>query len=173
MEILENREQWWATFRAGWLAHYEQTGKFAWKKYNRPKNQTPIAGPGVTLSESRLMLISSAGGYLPDKQTPFDAPHPLGDYSIRCFPSSTPLDEIAYAHDHYNQSAVKEDPQVLLPLRHLDQLVAEGAIGELTPSVVNFMGYQPDVTRVLDEMIPAIIDVALGENAHAALLVPA
>jgi hypothetical protein len=67
MEILENRAQWLATFRAGWLAHYQQTGEFDWKRYQRPRNNATPAGPGVDLRTSRLMLISSAGGYLRDR----------------------------------------------------------------------------------------------------------
>lgn len=172
MLILEDRGAWEQAFRAGWLGHYEASGETNWKLYNRPRNQESVAGKPVDLSASRLVLISSAGGYLPASQPPFDAPHVLGDYTIRAIPSDTPLDQIAYAHDHYDHSAVNSDPQVLLPLRHLADLVAEGAIGALTPNMVSFMGYQPVVTRVLDELIPAIVAAARAEQAHAALLVP-
>lgn len=173
MDILENREQWDADYRAGWLAHLEQTGQFDWKQYVHPKNSTAPSGPAIELSKSRLMLISSAGAYLPASQEPFDAPHPLGDYSIRVLPSSTPFAEIAYAHDHYDHSAVNADPQVLLPLRHLETLVTEGIIGELAPSVINFSGYMPDVNRLIDETIPQMLKVAKEEEVRAVLLVPA
>ncbi len=173
MEILENRDQWLADFREGWLAHYQQTGTIDWKRYPRPKNSVAPAGPGVDLSTSRLMLISSAGVYLPDHQQPFEAANPLGDYSIRLIPSSTPLDALAIAHDHYDHTAVNQDPQVLVPLRHLEDLVAEGVIGELAPSMVSFMGYQPDVSQVIDETIAATLRVAQAEGVRAALLVPA
>ncbi|SRR6266508_2814532 len=115
MEILENREQWLATFRSGWLARYQQTGELDWEIYNRPKNSAAPAGSGVDLSNSRLVLISSAGGYLHTHQPPFDAPDPLGDYTIRLFPSAA----LAYAHEHYDHTVVNADPQVFLPLRHL------------------------------------------------------
>lgn len=173
MEVLENREQWLASFRAGWLAHYQQTGAFDWKRYPRPKNNAAPAGPGVDLRKSRLMLVSSAGGYLSEHQQPFGSAHPLGDYSIRLFPSSTPLDTLAFVHDHYDHTAVNQDRQVLVPLRHLEDLAAKGVIGELAPSVVSFMGYQPDVTRVVDETIPAILQAAQAEEIGAVLLVPA
>jgi Glycine/sarcosine/betaine reductase selenoprotein B (GRDB) len=172
MEILENRTQWLATFRAGWLAHYQQTGEFDWKRYQRPRNNAAPAGPGIDLRTSRLLLISSAGGYLRDQQASFDAPNPLGDYSIRVVPSATPLGALSFAHDHYDHTAVNQDPQVLVPLRHLDNLVAAGVIGELAPLMVSFMGYQPDATRVVDETIPAILQVAQAAQVHAALLVP-
>lgn len=171
MSILENDSSWTTTFREGWLARFQQTGKFYWDAYVRPKNQTPIAGAGVDLKSSRLMFISSAGGYLPDSQQPFDAGNPLGDYTVRVFPADTPFEKLAYAHEHYDHAAVDADPQALMPLGHLRQMAAEGRIGSLT-SVVSFMGYQPDVSRLLDETFPAILKIAQEENAQAALLVP-
>jgi hypothetical protein len=173
MEILENREQWLATFRAGWLAHYQQTGEQNWKIYNRPKNSAAPAGKAITLGNSRMVLIASAGGYLRDSQAPFDAPNPLGDYTMRLFPITTPFDALAYAHEHYDHTAVNADPQVLVPLGHLADLVAEGAIGELASSVISFSGYQPIVTQVLDQTIPSILQAVRAERADAALLVPA
>ena len=173
MEILENREQWITSFRDGWLAHYRQTGEVDWKRYPRVKNRVASTGQGIDLSASRLILISSAGAYLPEKQQPFDAAHPLGDYAIRSFPTSTPLDRLAFAPDHYDRAAVDQDQQVLVPLRHLEDLAAERVIGELAPSVISFMGYQPDVGRVIEETIPAIAKAAQAEQVHGALLVPA
>lgn len=173
MEILENREQWLADFRKSWLAHYKRTGEIDWKRYPHPRNSIAPAGPGIDLKTSRLMLISSAGVYLSDRHKPFDAADPLGDYSIRLIPSSTPLGALAIAHDHYDHTAVNQDPQVLLPLRHLEDLVAEGVIGELAPSMVSFMGYQPDATQVIDETIVATLQAAQAERVRAALLVPA
>ena len=48
-----------------------------------------------------------------------------------------------------------------------------GRIGELAPSIVSFMGYQPDVTRVVDETMPAVVEAARAAEADAVLLVPA
>lgn len=172
MEILEDRAAWDAAFRTGWLAHYERTGTIDFKQYNRPKNGTAPGGPSVDLSRSRLVLISTAGGYVPITQEPFDAANPLGDYTIRLIPTGTPLSDIAYAHDHYDHTAVNADPQVLLPLGHLEELVIEKQIGDLTSNVISFMGYQPDVGRVLDELIPAIRTAVMAEGAQAALLIP-
>ncbi|MBA3946894.1 MAG: hypothetical protein H0X37_20320 [Herpetosiphonaceae bacterium] len=172
MEILEDRAAWEATFRAGWLAHYARTGATDFKRYNRPTNSVAPAGAGVEISHSRLVLISSAGGYLPAKQAAFDAANPFGDYTIRCFPVTTPLLDIAYAHAHYDHTAVDADAQVLLPLGHLADLVAAGVIGSLTPNMISFMGYQPDVGRLLDELIPAMRAAVRAEGAEAALLVP-
>ena len=173
MQILENEGQWLSEYQKGWLAHYKKTGDCNWKIYNRPKNSQAPTGPGIDLSQSRLVLISSAGSYLANSQQPFDAAHPLGDYTIRTYPSSTSLDALAIAQDHYDHSAVDADRQVLIPLRHLEDMVAEELIGELTDNVISFHGYQPNVTRTISETIPKIVEEAKNEHARAALLVPA
>lgn len=169
--IFENRENWSINFETMWLRTFKETGKVDWSLYQRPRNETRITGKGIDLSQSRLMLITSAGGYLKDSQEPYDAENILGDYTIRTYPAETPLDALAYSHDHYDHTAVNEDAQVLIPLRHLDDMVAEGKIGELAPAL-SFMGYQPDVRRVEDEMIPEIVAFAKEQNIQAALLVP-
>ena len=69
--------------------------------------------------------------------------------------------------------ALVQDPEVLLPLRDLEIMQAAGQFGELAESVISLMGYQPYVTRTLDETIPAVISTASAAQANAALLVPA
>lgn len=172
MSILDDHDSWNDNFHKGFLARFRETGQFYWDAYVRPKNQSAIAGPALDLKSSRLMFISSAGGYLPESQQPFDAGNPLGDYTLRVFAADTPFERIAYAHEHYDHAAVNADPQVLLPLAHLQEMVAAGKIGALT-AVVSFMGYQPDVSRLLNETIPAILEIARAEKAQGALLVPA
>jgi len=172
MEILEKREQWTKAYHQDWLATLEATGVIDWRTYPRPENKhTPVA-PAVTLSESRLILISSAGGYLARSQLPFDAANPTGDYTLRTFASVTPFQALAFAHDHYDHTMIEGDPQVALPLHHLQEAVVAGRVGSLTPSVASFMGYQPDVARVVDELAPRIVAIAKEERADAALLAP-
>ena len=172
MDILEDRDGWNHEFEQNWLKHFTETGETNWKAYNPPRNQTAPDGKAIDLRNSRLILISTAGGYLKDSQDPFDASNLLGDYSIRTFPSSTPLDQLAFAHEHYDHTAVNDDTQVLVPLRHLESLVNEGVIGEISSNVISVMGYQPNVIHVLDDLIPAIKDVVKKEQAQGALLVP-
>lgn len=172
MKILENSVAWATSFQSGWLGHHQQTGEFDWKRYNRPRNTETISGTGIPLNSSRIVLISSAGGYLHKEQAPFDAANPYGDYTIRRFSIYTPFEQIAYAHEHYDHTAVNADPQVLLPLRHLNQMEDENWLGDVAPQVISFMGYQPDVSRVLDETIPAIVAEAKSLGARGALLVP-
>ncbi|MBK8833386.1 MAG: hypothetical protein IPO29_00535 [Anaerolineae bacterium] len=118
-------------------------------------------------------MISSAGAYLPASQEPFDAPNPYGDYTIRLIPVCTPISAIAYAHDHYDHAAVDADPDVLVPVRRLDEMVSAGEIGALADDFISFGGYQPDLGQVIDVTIPAIVREVKVLGADAALLVPA
>jgi D-proline reductase (dithiol) PrdB len=172
MDILENKAHWQQQYNDNFLEHYHRTGSLDWKLYPHPRNTQAPPGPAIDASASRLMLISSAGAYLTGEQEPFDAADLLGDYSLRLIPSETPLEALAFAHDHYDHGAVDTDPQVLMPLCHLKELAGEGLIGETADSTVSFMGYQPDVGRVVDELIPPILKTAAAEKADAALLIP-
>lgn len=173
MEILENREAWAAHFTENWLAHYEKTGETDFKQYQYTKNDVAPSGKAIDLSQSKLLYITSSGAYLKESQTAYDAENPLGDYTTRLIPQSTALDELAFAHTHYNHKYVDEDPQALVPLRVLDSMQADGLIGELAENIISFHGYTPDVRRILDELAPQVVGLAKDQQADAALLVPA
>jgi D-proline reductase (dithiol) PrdB len=173
IKILEHEKEWGEKYQQSILAPYQQTGQFSLKGYEFANNQTAPGGPGVSLASSRLLFISSSGAFHPQSQDPFNAESPLGDYSIREIPAETPLAKLDFAHTHYDQSAVRQDPETLLPLHLLQEKVAEGEIGSLADRWVSFMGYQPDLIRVVHETIPRILTAAAAEKAHMALLVPA
>jgi hypothetical protein len=172
MQILENIEEWSSEFEDKWLKHLEQTGEVNWKIYRHPQNADIPAAPAVKLADSRLLFISSAGSYRHTDQEPFDAANPLGDFTIRSFSSETPFTDLSYAHTHYDHSMIETDPEVALPLGHLRKLVTEGTLGEFSPSIISFMGYQPDAARVVEEMIPLVLELVDREQPDAALLAP-
>ncbi|MEM7332383.1 MAG: glycine/sarcosine/betaine reductase selenoprotein B family protein [Chloroflexota bacterium] len=172
MEIVENLDAWYEAFEQGWLKSLRDEGKVDFSLYKRPKNEAVPSAPGIDLSQSKLMLISTAGGYLKDSQERFDEHSDYGDYSVRSFSSDTPFDAIDFAHTHYDRTAVFQDPQVLLPLEHLRNMVADGKIGSLS-DVASICGYQPDVRQVVRETIPPIVEMAKAAKIDGALLVPA
>ena len=172
MDVVENLAAWQEAY-AQWVSLYRENGRPDWTKYPFVRNRTAPAGPGIDLAHSRLMLISTAGGYLKDEQEPFDAANKFGDYSIRRFPVNTPFERLAFAHEHYDHTAVNADPQVLLPLQHLAAMVEEGDIGELAPSVISYSGYMPDMSRLVRELVPVVLAAARAEKPDGVLLVPA
>lgn len=172
MNVLDDIPGWTAEFESGWMTDYRSTGKPNWSLYKAPRNQSLISSPGIDLKKSNLLFISSAGGFDASTQSRFDAENNLGDYTIREIAVTTPLRSISFAHTHYDHAAVNQDPQVLVPLNHLDTLIAGGMIGGLADNFISFMGFQPDVGRCLAETIPAIISSAKRLHAECAFLVP-
>jgi len=172
MEIIENHDEWVETYTNNWLAHFNETGETNWKIYNRPDNKTAPSGKAMSLKDTKLVLISSAGGYSTNNQDAYDAENDLGDYTIRVIPSDIAPDKLAFAHTHYDHTAVNMDQQVLIPLGHLRDMVEADEIGALTDNFISFMGYQPNAGQVVDETIPLIIEAAKAEGATSALLVP-
>ena len=173
MAVLDERDQWREEFEAGWLKNYTDTGEVDWTIYNVPRNTTTVAGPAVDLSKSRLAVISTGGFYLDGEQEPFDEPDAHGRYDIRVLPTDAAAESFSISHTHYDHAAANADRQVLLPVGHLKDMVEAGELGELAPNIISFMGYQPDVTRVIDETIPAVIAAAKSMNVDAAILIPA
>lgn len=173
MQILENEKEWGRHYQDAVLQLYHETGVFSFEGYAYADNHNAPQGRRVDLTSTRLLFISSSGAFISRKQSPFKAEDPLGDYSLRKIPVSTPLAHLDFAHAHYDQSAVREDPQTLLPLKLLQEKVENDELDGLTDHWVSFMGYQPDLTRVVHETIPPILSIAEAEKANAAFLVPA
>lgn len=172
MAILDDRAAWHTNFRESWLAHVEATGTADWKRYAYGKNTTDVAGPGTTLASARLLFVTSSGAYLRDAQEPFDAANVHGDTSHRLFHRSTPLERLAFAHEHYDHAYVDQDAQSLVPLRHMDALEDDGVVASWAPTVFSFSGYVPDATRVVDDVVPPLLELAAEEEVDGALLVP-
>ena len=173
MAVLDDPESWRTEFEAGWLKNYVETGELDWKIYNMPRNKSAVSGQGIDLGSARLALITSGGFYLEGEQEPFDEPDLHGRYDIRELPVTTPAESFSISHTHYDHAAANQDRQVLLPVGHLNAMVEAGEIGSLAPNIISFMGYQPDVNRVLDETIPSICAAVAAVDADAALLIPA
>ena len=179
LPVVEDVERWAERFEGGWLDHVRREvlgtpgAEPDWALYEGPRNRTAPVGRAVRLSESRLILISSAGASLRSRSEPFDAENVLGDPTLRLIPTETPLPDVRFDHTHYDHSPVSVDPQVQLPLRHLEEMASDGEIGELAEKVVSFSGYQPDVRAVADLIAPGVLAAAREEKADAALLVPA
>ncbi len=179
LPVVEDIERWAWRFESRWLDHVRRSvlgvpgAEPDWGLYEGPRNRTAPAGRAVRLSESRLILVSSAGASLRSRGEPFDAENVLGDPTLRLIPTTAPLTDVRFDHTHYDHGPASADPQVQLPLRHLEEMAADGEIGELAENVVSFSGYQPDVRAVVDLIAPGVLAAAREERADAALLVPA
>src|SRR4051794_29891389 len=97
---------------------------------------TPLARP---LSGSRLALVTTAGIHARG-----DRPFVPGDAGFREFSTRRPLADIVQSHASigFDRTAFQQDPNVVLPVERMNELVARGQLGSLGPTVYAFMGAQ-------------------------------
>jgi hypothetical protein len=143
---------------------------------------TPMTKP---LADSRLILFTSSGHFVEGHD-----PEPLGvkdmtqaeaearikesikeSPTLSRIPIDTPVDRIRVRHGGYPVQAVLADHQVVLPLGHLRDMVAEGAIGELVEDAYSFVGAAPQ-GLMRGKVGKEWADMARDLGADVALLVP-
>ena len=132
----------------------------------------PLARLGKPLSQTRLTFVSSAG-IQPKGTMPFDVVHPVGDFSFRRVPSVSSVSDLEIHQIKYPTTGALRDLNVIFPIERLQELAAEGVIGELTSNFFSFIGYQMDPERFELTLAEDIADAVEADGAEAALLCPA
>ncbi len=132
----------------------------------------PLARLGQPLNETRLTFVSSAG-VQPKGTMPFDVVHPVGDYSFRRVPSTSRPEDLEIHQLKYPTAGAHRDLNVIFPIERLQELVAEGVIGGLTPNFFSFIGYNMDPERLERTLAEEIASAVVADGAEAALLCPA
>ena len=113
-------------------------------------------------SECRVAMISS-GGFYCGEDKPFDLERerrePLwGDPSFREVPRNVRQEDIRASHLHYNNDHALEDINCMFPLHALEDLLAEGAIGDIAPYHLSLMGYQPCLGTLINKTAPRMAE---------------
>ena len=134
---------------------------------------TPLAKP---LRECTVALLSTAAVARRDDR-PFDQEgerrNPWwGDPSFREIPLGTAEKDIRIQHLHIDPRFGEADLDVVLPMRRLTELAAEGFVGRAAPTHYSTMGYVLDATELLAGTAPAIARRMREERVDAAALVP-
>jgi D-proline reductase (dithiol) PrdB len=110
-------------------------------------DETPWTALARPLSASRLALVTTAGIHARG-----DRPFGPGDPGYREFPTGLPLADIVQSHASigFDRTAFQQDPNVVLPVERMTELVARGQLGSLGPTVYAFMGAQrPPYDRLM------------------------
>lgn len=139
---------------------------------------TPLRKP---LEQCRFGLVTSGGLYDARREGPFDQEgerrNPAwGDPSFRTLPVDMDTADVGVSHLHMNHADILADPDILLPVRHFRDFVAEGRIGGLARNAYSFMGYQgfpSDLSGWRDTYGPAVRDRMLAEGVDCVLLTTA
>ena len=119
-----------------------------------------------------LALISSAGAYI-DGTPAFDTGSTNGDTTFKEIPIEVEESDLRFAARGYDPSAVQQDVNSELPVTRLLEFEKNGIIGQLNPVYWSFCGFIPDAGRVVDELVPNLVERVRRYEVQAALLVPA
>lgn len=123
------------------------------------------------LAESRMVLLTTAGAHLDDQQ-PFHVETTAGDYTYRLLPDDLEPARLRFAHTHYDTASASDDPNCVLPIDRLHELVDRGRIGEASPVHIGMMGFNPDPTPIAEILAPAVVEVLKDTKVDVALIVP-
>lgn len=132
-----------------------------------PATQASALAPlGQPLAQARVALVTASGAYRRG-QEPFDL---AGDHSFREIPADAPPGDVVFASGGYDHSDVNRDPNVMLPLHRLRELVAAGLVGGVTAAHIGFQGGGGDLDRVKEQLAPAVVSRLREMHADAVLL---
>ena len=169
VEIIEGIDGWRRRFESWRPGSGDDLGA----DYPFVRNRrAPFTPARRALPMLNLALISSAGAYI-DGTTAFDTNSTSGDTSFREIPIEVEESDLRFAARGYDPSAVQEDMNSELPVERLLEFEKNGIIGQLNPVYWSFCGFIPDAGRLVDELIPKLVDRVRRYEVQAALLVPA
>jgi len=131
---------------------------------------TPLPRP---LRICRVALITTAGLHLPE-QEPFDMSDKNGDPSYREIPSRVGVERLTITHDYFPRADAAADPNLVLPVDPLRELVREGAVGSIAPRLFSFMGHiQGDHLQTLTgTTAPEVARALKADAVDAVFLTP-
>lgn len=174
MELIEHLEEWRQRYANWTQSHATVSGDGALTEdYPFVENRrAPFTPARRALPMLNLALISSAGAYINGTE-PFDADAPDGDLTFREIPAEIEREDLAFVARGYDPSAVHADSNAQVPLDRLFEFESNGIIGQLNPVVWSFCGFIPHAARLVDEMLPRLVDRLSRHEVQAALLIPA
>jgi len=135
---------------------------------------TPLQKP---ISETTFALMTSAGISM-KTDPPFDVERekrePLwGDPTSRKIPATAGEADIDVNHLHISTDYIKQDINVILPLKRFQEFEKEGLIGRLAATSYSYYGFQLDPKELLEQTIPGVVSSMKAEGVEAVLLTPA
>jgi D-proline reductase (dithiol) PrdB len=147
-----------------------------WIQHDPPPAQIPWTPLTKPLGACRVALVSSAGIARHD-QPPFDQDLERrdpwwSDQSWRPIPLGTTEADVGLYHLHIDPRFGHQDLDCVLPLRRLQELAADGILGQVAATHYSFMGYILEPRELLSSTAPAIAAKMAEEAVDVAVLVP-
>lgn len=169
MEIIDDIDGWRRRFESWRPGPGDELGP----DYPFVRNRrAPFTPARRALPMLNLALISSAGAYI-DGTPAFDTNATNGDTSFREIPIEVEQSDLRFAARGFDPAAVQADANSELPVARLLEFEHNGIIGQLNPVFWSFCGFIPDAARLVDELVPKLVERVRRYEVQAALLVPA
>ena len=158
--------------------------------YDKPANFayddapfTPLTKP---LGQMKLGLLTSSGHFVngddprpfgEENMTQFEAMTRIQEFlreapTLSTIPMDTPPENLRVRHGGYDVNGAAADPNVVLPLAHLQTLAGEEVIGELAENAYSFVGATAQ-TPLLKRNAPQWAEMLKQQGIEGMLLVPA
>lgn len=125
------------------------------------------------VEDSRVALVTTAGLYGPD-QEPFDLEARGGDVEARVIARGTDLATLRTAHrsNAFDVTGLERDRNVAFPLDRLEEMVADGRIGDVASRHFSFMGSISAPARLIQRTAPAVVRRLQRDAVDVVLLTP-
>ncbi len=134
----------------------------------------PWVKPGKPLHQAKLALVTTSGIHHRSQQ-PFDMRDGDGDPTYRELNGERLFDDFQITHDYYDHSDAGKDPNIILPLDRLRELVAEGILGSLAQTHYAFMGHIDGrhIPTLVNKTAREIAEKLKADQVDLVLLTPA
>ena len=109
------------------------------------------------------------GGIYVTGQTAF---HFKDDTTYRAIPTDVDTSELRATHFAYDLTDARKDINVVFPIEQLRAMINENSLGSLASNAYTLMGGIYSTRRVVEELIPALVDRVLADEVDVVLLVP-
>ena len=148
-------------------------GDTAMRSYGSTQNVPTFDDPAFTplskpLSEARVAIVTSAALHRADQER-----YTPGDTRFRAFDRSDRDLIMGHWSPNFDHTGFQLDLNVVYPIDRLEELSADGVIGEPAPRHFAFAGNQPDtVSELRLDTGPACAQELLADDVDVVLLTP-
>lgn len=126
---------------------------------------TPLDKP---LSQARVAIVTSASLHRPDQERFGQA-----DTSFRAFDRADRNLILGHWSPNFDHSGFQADLNVVYPVDRLEELAADGVIGDVAPRHFAFAGNQPDtVSEIRLDTGPACAAELIADGVDVVILTP-
>jgi D-proline reductase (dithiol) PrdB len=124
--------------------------------------------------DSRIALVTTAGVHL-RSQAPYDMEDREGDPTFREIAAGTRIEDLMITHNYYDHRDADQDINVVFPIKRLEELEAEGIIGEVAPRHFSFMGHilGHHIETLVNRTGPEVARMLRADGVDAVFLTPA